>query len=95
MENVRIGIIGIGGMGSCHARSLFEGKVPGAKLTAVCDIDPARLQWAREDLDDTVACFETAEALFAAGNVDAIMIATPHYDHPPLCATTMEPPVCS
>lgn len=37
MNNVRIGIIGIGNMGSAHARSIFSGLIPRMTLTAVCD----------------------------------------------------------
>ena len=38
MDKVRIGVIGLGNMGSAHARNLFEGKIGGALLSAVCDI---------------------------------------------------------
>ena len=47
MEQVRLGIIGIGGMGTEHAKGLLAGKVPELKLTAVADIRPARLAAAR------------------------------------------------
>ena len=43
MKTVRFGIIGLGNMGSAHAKSLGSGAVAGAALAAVCDIDPARL----------------------------------------------------
>lgn len=39
MENVRYGVIGIGNMGTSHSGWLAGGKIPGATLTAVCDID--------------------------------------------------------
>ena len=47
MEQVRFGVVGLGNMGSSHVNNLFGGKVPGAVLTAVCDIKPARLDWAK------------------------------------------------
>lgn len=85
MDPVRIGVIGIGGMGSSHAQCIANGEVAGAELVAVCDIDPERLTWAAENLGPEVRCFENSGALFAAdGIVDAAIIATPHYDHPPL-----------
>ncbi len=84
MDKIRVGIIGIGNMGSGHARQLRNGKVPGAELSAVCDVNPERLQWAKRELDPEIAVYESAEALFEAQAVDAIIIATPHYDHPPL-----------
>ena len=36
METLRFGVVGIGNMGSAHAVQLFEGRVKGAKLAAVC-----------------------------------------------------------
>ncbi len=84
MEKVRIGIIGIGNMGSSHAKQLAEGKVPGATLAAICDRKAERRKWAVETLGDQVLTFETPEELFASGAIDAVVVATPHYDHPPL-----------
>ncbi len=84
LENVRIGIVGIGGMGTNHADYLSAGQVPGAQLTAVCDIDPQRLERAKQKYGDKIALFEDAEAMFSSGLVDAVIIATPHYFHPPL-----------
>lgn len=84
MSTVRIGIIGFGGMGSGHARYLMQGAVPGAELVAVCDVDPKRLEAAKELYGDKVKTFASADDLFAAKVVDGVIIATPHYFHPPL-----------
>ncbi len=77
---VRFGIVGVGNMGSGHAKSLLEGMVPEAALTAVCDINPKKL----EPYKDKVAVFETAEDMYKSGLIDAVIIAAPHYHHPPL-----------
>jgi predicted dehydrogenase len=90
MEKVRFGIIGIGNMGSSHARNLVKGDVPGAKLTAVCDINPDRLNWAKNNLGEDVLLFDNADALFNAEVIDAVIIATPHYDHPGLAIKGFE-----
>lgn len=42
---VRIGMIGIGNMGSSHARQLANRVVQGAELSAICGINPERLKW--------------------------------------------------
>lgn len=84
MKKVRWGIVGIGNMGTAHANYLSKGEVKGAELTAVCDIKPERLQWAKENLGENVQRFEQAEQMFASGLIDAVLIATPHYDHPKL-----------
>ncbi|MCX7842566.1 MAG: Gfo/Idh/MocA family oxidoreductase [Clostridia bacterium] len=83
MDKVRIGIIGLGNMGTNHGKSLMRGDVPGGELTAVCDTNPDRLKWARENFGDKVQVFESSDAMYEAKAIDAAFIATPHYDHPP------------
>ena len=90
MEKVKIGIIGIGGMGTNHAEYLSAGEIAGAELAAVCDVREARLEWARQNLGSAVRVFDSAEALFASGAADAVLIATPHYFHPPLAIQALE-----
>ncbi len=76
MNPVRLGVIGVGNMGSYHARVLAEGRVAGAALTAVADVAPARLApWTG------VARFTSSAELIRSGTVDAVLIATPHYAH--------------
>lgn len=82
MDKVRMGIIGIGNMGSGHAQSIQAGKCPEIVVTAVADINPERLKWAEETLDFSVAKFETAEEMLDSGLIDAAIIAVPHYEHP-------------
>ncbi len=84
MDKVRIGIIGYGNMGSAHAQWLKEGKVPNAVLAAVCDNTPEKLEKARGIHGEAVKYYTSTDEFFAAKVVDAIIIATPHYFHPPL-----------
>lgn len=84
METVRIGIIGVGGMGGHHARSLVAGLVPKGKLVAVCDVNPARLEWARGEFGENIKPFDDAQKMLAEKCCDAVVVATPHYFHPPL-----------
>ncbi|MEI7027104.1 Gfo/Idh/MocA family protein [Paenibacillus sp. y28] len=81
MDNVRIGVIGLGNMGTSHARELLKQKVKGAQLAAVCDTRQSQLDWAERELGEGVARFDRVEALLASGTVDGVLIATPHYDH--------------
>jgi len=90
VENVRIGIIGIGGMGSSHANHIVAGKVPHAELTAVCDTNSDRLEWARQSFGDNVKRFDDVDAFFQSKAFDAVLIATPHYDHPALAIQALE-----
>ncbi|MBZ4645319.1 MAG: hypothetical protein PWR27_1060 [Petroclostridium sp.] len=90
MDKVRIGIIGIGNMGSAHAKNLVKGEVPGGELVAVCDSNPERLKWARENLGEDIQLFDNAHTFFNSNSVDAVLVATPHYDHPPLAIKAFE-----
>ncbi|MCR4897021.1 MAG: Gfo/Idh/MocA family oxidoreductase [Lachnospiraceae bacterium] len=82
MKEVKLGIIGIGGMGSNHAMSIVKGEVPHLRLTAVADIRPERLSWAEEHLPAEVKRYGDGHDLIDAGECDAVLIATPHYLHP-------------
>ncbi len=81
-KKIRLGIIGIGNMGSGHAKRVMDGDCPEFDLVAVADINPARLEWARNDLKPGIATFDDAIAMLDSGLIDACMVATPHYDHP-------------
>lgn len=89
MKKLRLGIIGIGNMGSGHARRVLEGKCPDFTLAAVADINPDRLTWAREQKAD-VACFDDALTMLDSRLIDACIVSTPHYDHPRYAMACME-----
>jgi predicted dehydrogenase len=72
----RLGIIGLGSMGSSHARNILSGNCPRVRLTAVCDPDPARLT-----PFPGITAFSDSHALIRSGAVDAVLVATPHYAH--------------
>lgn len=80
---VKLGIIGIGNMGSSHAKNILEGKAPEITLTAVADRNPARREWAGKELPG-VTVFTEGSALIDSGLCDAVLIAVPHYQHPGL-----------
>lgn len=81
-ETVKIGIIGIGNMGSAHAKSILAGNIQGMELAAVCDIAESKRLWAAENLPD-VPCFIDYKEMIDSGLCTAILVATPHYLHSP------------
>lgn len=83
MKKVRIGVIGVGNMGSGHANILTNGLIPNAELTALCDIAEARRTELKKQYPE-IPVFADAEEMMKSGLVDAVTIAVPHYDHPPL-----------
>lgn len=95
MENkVRVGIIGMGNMGCQYAEMILEGRIPGLELTAVTRInkkDEARML---ELLPNEFSVFYDEQELFAEenahANIDAVIIATPHYSHEKIAIAAMQ-----
>lgn len=81
-KKIRLGIIGIGNMGSAHAKNISEGKCPDFELAAVADIKPQRLEWAKKELPEGIGLFDDATAMLDSGCIDACMVCVPHYSHP-------------
>ena len=80
MDKVRIGVVGTGGMGQGHCD--YMNKLDVGQLTAVCDIVPTVAQ--EIGRKHGVPHFVNHTDLLDSGLVDAILIATPHYYHPPI-----------
>ncbi|MBP3381450.1 MAG: Gfo/Idh/MocA family oxidoreductase [Clostridia bacterium] len=80
-KKIRLGIIGVGNMGSGHANNIVQGFCPDFVLTAVADTNPARLAWTTENCGKDVQCFDNAVAMLDSGTIDACIVAVPHYDH--------------
>ena len=83
MAKVKLGIIGVGNMGTGHSKNYLDGLMPEIEITAVADRNPARREWAKENLPG-VKVFEEGVDLIHSGACEAVLIATPHYQHPPL-----------
>lgn len=90
MDKVRIGIVGVGNMGSTHALSIVGDKIPDMILTAISDIKDTRRQWGKDNLPESVAIFENATDMMKSGLIDAVLVATPHYEHPKLVVEALD-----
>ena len=90
MEQVRLGIIGVGNMGSGHTANIMAGKVPEVRITAAADLRESRREWAKENMPEGTAIFEEGDSLIKSGTCDAVLIAVPHYDHPRLTILALE-----
>ena len=88
-EKIRVGIVGIGNMGTSHLRNYKEGKMPEVEISAVCDIKAERLEWAEKEFPE-IPRFEAYDAMLESGLCDAVLIAVPHYDHPPMAIKALE-----
>ena len=76
MNKVRLGIIGMGNIGQHHHSYLTAGKVSRVELVAVSDAIVSKL-----DRFKPLKIFADGEELIRSGLVDAVIIATPHYQH--------------
>jgi predicted dehydrogenase len=76
MNEVRFGLIGLGNIGRLHAGNLRSGKIPRARLTAVADLSSQALA-AYSDLET----YTEPAALLKSKAIDAVIIATPHFQH--------------
>jgi predicted dehydrogenase len=75
MKKLRIGVVGVGHIGSNHARIYSE--LPNAELVAILDIDPARA----DEIGGKYKAKAVASLNEFAGMVDAASVATPTSAH--------------
>lgn len=86
MQMVRFAVIGLGSIGSRHVAYMAD--VRGAKLAAVCDIH--RPQAEKIAASAHAAPFDDYRALLDSGLIDAILIATPHFQHEEIAVAAFE-----
>lgn len=84
MKKVKFGIIGVGNMGSGHLKFFYEGKVKNGVVTAIADLDERKLAAAKSSCPGEYACFASGNELIDNADVDAVIVAVPHYFHPEL-----------
>jgi predicted dehydrogenase len=73
-------------MGSNHARDV-KNNTKNAVLAAVCDIAPGRAQQIAGQLG--CKAFTDSDTLIGSGEVDAVIVATPHYAHTTIGAAAL------
>jgi len=78
MKPVRLGIIGMGNIGSHHAEYLLAGKVKRCELRAVAATSADKLTRYQQR---GLKVFSDGMDLIKSGEVDAVIIAAPHFQH--------------
>ncbi len=82
MKEVRYGIVGVGNEGSYYCYLYNDGQLHNATITAICDINPAKLENAKKLLaGKEVQYFTDYKEMVNSGLCDAVMVVTPHYSH--------------
>lgn len=93
-EQIRVGVVGTGGMGGLHA-GILQTEVAGARLAAVADLDTDRAGTVAEK--SGAAVFGDAVEMIRDKDVDAVVIASPDPTHAPLvkeCLRLEKPVLC-
>ena len=100
VPNVRIGFVGVGGMGTVHVRNLLavHQASPGVEIRAVCDIRPENAERARDFIREAGGPDPTLytrgerdyERMCAEEELDLVFTATPWRFHVPVCVAAME-----
>jgi myo-inositol 2-dehydrogenase / D-chiro-inositol 1-dehydrogenase len=82
-SRVSFGLIGSGGRGTFDAKVVSSD--PRAQVTALCDLFPDRIESAKSQLQLTkVDTYQDYQKLLANSSIDAVIIATPPFEHPPM-----------
>lgn len=80
-KKIALGIIGIGNMGTAHAKNVINGKCPEFTLVAVVDTNGERAMWFQENVTSNLAFFRDAITMLDSGLIEACIVAVPHYEH--------------
>lgn len=81
-DAIRVGVVGVRGRGQLHMA--MTSSIPGFRLAALCDVDPAVLGRLAEKAGrdgPVVRTFKDVRELIACKDVDAVTIATPNHWH--------------
>ena len=89
MDTIRVGIIGIGNMGSAHASCVAGGRIKGMELVAVCDPIPARQEYCQKAFPQAKVYSEYS-ALLQDETIDAVIIAVPHPLHSEIASAALK-----
>ncbi len=74
MNEVRLGIVGLGRLGKRHAQNLHY-RVPGANLVAACSVVSDELTWAKDELGVNKT-YESYDDLLADPEIDAVFLVS-------------------
>lgn len=80
MESIKLGIVGIGNVGSAHFHTVMNGEVKGMYVTAVCDIDDEKLLRVKEQ-HPHIAVYRNYGEFCRFSDTDAVIVSVPHPLH--------------
>ena len=81
MEQIRMVVIGFGGMGSKYTQMIASGEIEGLKLQGICCRNQAGQAKIRELYPEAVIYQNVDDTFAHADDFDAVLIVTPHTTH--------------
>lgn len=88
MNDIRLGIVGLGRLGKTHAMNIAK-NIPGATLIAACSIVEEELEFSRNELG-VEETYLTYEEMIGSPNIDAVCIVSPSGFHTEQIRLAME-----
>ena len=84
MEKIRFGVIGVGNQGSSYITELFDkGRIENGVVSAVCDVNPVKIENIKgKTKNQDIVYFDDYKKMLDSGLCDAVLVETPHYQHP-------------
>ena len=79
MKEIKVGIVGLGRLGSVHAQNLAF-KIPGCKLVAACSLEQKELDWAKDYLKVEYTTTDYKKMVDEA-DIEAVVIVSSSPEH--------------
>ena len=92
---MKVGIIGMGNMGSKYAQLISKGEIAGMELSAITRVSQERWDSIKDYVSADLHRFNSGDDMFDAVDkgvlkLDAVIIVTPHYSHETLAIKAFE-----
>ncbi|MGI5952352.1 MAG: Gfo/Idh/MocA family protein [Brooklawnia sp.] len=92
-EQIRTAVVGVGAQGRMYAQLIADGRAPSLQLAALCSANPNSTNLAAHQATAAglgVELFTDYAQLLASGSIDAVVITTPHYEHPAMALAAVQ-----
>ena len=86
-DQLQIGLIGAGGMGTADANTAIT--IPGVKLIAACDLYQGRLDSAKKTYGQDIFTTNDYHEIINRNDIDAVIVATPDHWHKQISVDAM------
>lgn len=79
-EKIRLGVVGFGVQGSNYTKLLYNENIPFMKVVGICNDNIEKNEFIKNHYPEIII-YKSYKNMIDSGNIDAIVITTPHYLH--------------